>query len=626
MSSYFENGGEKALNVPGMGVSVHYELPLEERFTHGMNDWSQEPRLTVRELSMLRVMDAITDKPDWNKKVFNDDIVKKWRDEALTLPLISGRAWEWCLAELQDKAAFLEQHGFVLTLESGSRCAKADTLIDDGMQAELVRAVQPLLDKVEKDWHPGSGEKVLNLVHPSLFPLMYGRTYVMEFGQVDLQDCISSCGQGDLVAVDDDLVEAQYWGRSNAQLWSSRFQWLPCEVKFTCAQGKNVRIASYINNLHPAHHQDLYGAIEKMIGISIPLWNEVLIKDKQGRSPPRIQTFGGEMDPPDLPEWVSTLVRKPSQPGYQDSVQRVREYLEQSENLELEITDDDDENDEFESGEWEETGNLRGALEWKLRCIQKVVHPEPSVAYTYEDWKAGKTNASVMPSTGWSSSGHGKHTYYTIALEDEFRSCGLQIIVKLAGIELNPDKPDYEGGNWHLEGMLNEHIVATSIYYYDVSNTTESRIRFRQEAQLDDMGMNYAQDEHRPLCEIFGTDSLRDEPAVQELGSVTTPHGRLLCFPNTLQHKVEPFSLADKTRPGHRRFLVLWLVDPNYRIASTANVPPQQHQWWKPHGLNPVLEQSGLPPELQDMVREETAEWPIGLKQAKELRLELMQD
>ena len=39
---------------------------------------------------------------------------------------------------------------------------------------------------------------------------------------------------------------------------------------------------------------------------------------------------------------------------------------------------------------------------------------------------------------------------------DEFL-CGkktMQVIVKLANIELTPDKPDYAGGTWHVEGQL----------------------------------------------------------------------------------------------------------------------------------------------------------------------------
>ncbi|KAF9335664.1 hypothetical protein BGZ91_010407 [Linnemannia elongata] len=50
----------------------------------------------------------------------------------------------------------------------------------------------------------------------------------------------------------------------------------------------------------------------------------------------------------------------------------------------------------------------------------------------------------------------------------------LQVIVKLANIELTPDNPKYEGGTWHVEGMANENIVATGIYYYYTDNITES--------------------------------------------------------------------------------------------------------------------------------------------------------
>ena len=39
-------------------------------------------------------------------------------------------------------------------------------------------------------------------------------------------------------------------------------------------------------------------------------------------------------------------------------------------------------------------------------------------------------------------------------LRKDFSANGLQIIVKLANIELTPEKPEYEGGTWHVEGQL----------------------------------------------------------------------------------------------------------------------------------------------------------------------------
>lgn len=79
---------------------------------------------------------------------------------------------------------------------------------------------------------------------------------------------------------------------------------------------------------------------------------------------------------------------------------------------------------------------------------------------------------------------------------------------------------------------------------------------------------------------FYGTDFQNNGACVQNYGTVDTRPGRLLAFPNVLQHRVSGFKLADPTKPGHRRFIALWLVDPHVRILSTANVPPQQRQWW----------------------------------------------
>lgn len=40
--------------------------------------------LPVREVAMMILMDRLSDKPNWDEKVFNEDIVAKWRQEALT--------------------------------------------------------------------------------------------------------------------------------------------------------------------------------------------------------------------------------------------------------------------------------------------------------------------------------------------------------------------------------------------------------------------------------------------------------------------------------------------------------------------------------------------------------------
>jgi hypothetical protein len=303
----FHNGGGP-LKVPGFGHAVDLELDVVKRwrhgfgdlqseymrFRHGVNDFQNEI-LVVRELSMLALMDAITEKPRWQEKIFDETIVEKWRTEAIAMPLISTSAWEWCLRELRDKTVFLAEHGFIKTLDTGSACAKADSLIDVGLRDELLAAVKPLLDVEEsaKDWHPNCNEQVLNLVHPSLFPLVYGRTQVLQEGLVGLSDCTESCGKGTVVPKPTvgQPKAPHNWSPSSEEMvrFSTRFQWLPAEVAFT-GSGVHVEFTSYINNLHPGRHAELYSVISKVVSKAIPMWNEVLVRG-EGRVPARIRTW-----------------------------------------------------------------------------------------------------------------------------------------------------------------------------------------------------------------------------------------------------------------------------------------------------------------------------------------------
>jgi septum formation topological specificity factor MinE len=120
------------------------------------------------------------------------------------------------------------------------------------------------------------------------------------------------------------------------------------------------------------------------------------------------------------------------------------------------------------------------------------------------------------------------------------------------------------------------------------------------------------------------------------------------------QHRVSPFRLVDPTKPGHRRFIALWLVDPNFRIISTANVPPQQMNWWTgsvfgdtqeareqarsklPSDVVTWLHEQSpadvpqLPRELMDMVSEYVTtdynEMPMSEEEARHHRKELMEE
>ena len=104
-----------------------------------------------------------------------------------------------------------------------------------------------------------------------------------------------------------------------------------------------------------------------------------------------------------------------------------------------------------------------------------------------------------------------------------------------------------------------------------------------------------------------------------------TSEGRLLAFPNVVEHRVSSFQLADPAKPGHQKILALFLVDPYLRILSTANVPPQQKSWWAENIYNDE-KLSSLPIEVLNHIIDYVPEFPISLEEAKEIRLELMEE
>ena len=310
------------------------------------------------------------------------------------------------------------------TLDLDAAIIKSDTAISSELKEALRIGAAPLEDIPDrlKDWHPGSDGKVLDLVHPSLFPLIYGRSRVLPSGIVELQNCASYIGKGEIASLPDDTEISvdrsgailDTWGGTDPKFWSKSFQWLPCDVKFA---GENVKITSYINNLHPALHPKLYSVIEKFIAKSIPLWNLALSSTHAGREV-RI--------PHDYTDYDYPRGRSPPK----------------------EIQDD-----------WD-TQNA-----W-TRANRVLQRPEPR---DYESYQRPVNDQ--------------------VDLQKEFGEQGLQVIVKLANIELTPEKPTYDGGSWHVEGQLNERICATALYYYDSKNIADNSLAFRHRTDEEEFEM-----------------------------------------------------------------------------------------------------------------------------------------
>ncbi|KAH6839436.1 hypothetical protein B0I37DRAFT_400043 [Chaetomium sp. MPI-CAGE-AT-0009] len=569
--------------------------------------------LQVREVAMLLLMDRLTDKANWEKKVFDDTIVAKWRHEALTqdetamyegivdekdvaMPertrIINEATFNYCIAELKCKAAHFEETGLVLTLNSSqgraeypcfNTAVKADSLVDNELQQGLKAAFEKLRveQAAEPDWHPKSDDMVQDLVHPSMYPFVYGESKFIAEEAVGVVDAVQRwSGKGETVQP---LLEGHEEGASSIDrdYWSEHYQWLPANLAFQ--DDGSVRFTSYINNLHPQKHTETYRLVERLIDTAIPAWEHVL----SGRAITPWSNAPERLQPP--PE-----VDEDNEDDVWEELNHILIAEYEAENGPIEYHADELPCDDDEWEDDEERG-LTGAelkeeaiqlLKWRKIRDPRLMEPLEFKPYTY---KVEQT------------------------LRDRFKDTGLQVIVKMASIELTPEKPDFPMGSWHIEGQMNEHIVATALYYLDSENVTPSELSFRMATSPEQNGLRSRVRQHMYTVyeHIYGTGLSYDENSetVQTYGSVATPEGRLLAFPNVFQHRVSSFSLQDRTKPGHRRFIALWLVDPLLRIVSTANVPPQQFDWWAEAVFGSEVKTAGeMPPEMFQLLLEQGAD------------------
>lgn len=138
----------------------------------------------------------------------------------------------------------------------------------------MLAAAAPLenVPDSEKDWHPGSDGLVLDLVHPSLYPIVYGR----------------SISQGSDFAPAAVLAAPEF-DESDFKFASEKFQWLPSDF-LVDNDGKVTLISPYINNVHPTQHGDLYSVISEILQSAIPIFEPVLSDLLRPLLPMRIAT------------------------------------------------------------------------------------------------------------------------------------------------------------------------------------------------------------------------------------------------------------------------------------------------------------------------------------------------
>ena len=517
---------------------------------------------------------------------------------------------DWMIDELQFKSIIYEHTGAV-GLYNGD-ITKSDINVSEEMRLKLVEGIKRLQEAPPelRFFNPGTNYTQEDLIPIAFCCLVYGRTRVLKDKLIGVDEALSHAGQGDVIPVPEDTGitrEDMAW-RVAAQAdvtsrpYSRQFQLLPCEMNMK--DDGRWHITSYVNNLHPVKYHDIYGLIEDVFNMVIPQLNATLtpLKDML-HSRARITYKKAEYYP--VPKEVEEQM---PQPGEKEAQVEFEDRLHR----------------------------------WRMQNY-KAIQPDCGkfIPWAVPRWMMANVPLDMATPIRLENE---------VDLNNEYTKRGLQVVVRIFNVELTPESPRFESG-WHGAGQIvrlsapppfntlnpvdmkhssnnnqNDHICASAFYTVSLDNVNTPVMAFRHIAEIASL----AEVEHEPndttwLKQVFGLDI--GDPAVQESGKILCYEGRMVTFPSTIQHRYEAIELADKTKPGSAKALSFFLVDPNIRVTSTANVPPQRLDWAfegadaaELEGLNESLDKLSM--GFQD--RRENL--PFSMNEAKRLHAQVFKE
>ncbi|KAJ8326068.1 hypothetical protein O5D80_005431 [Batrachochytrium dendrobatidis] len=462
----------------------------------GMAGYVLRDARTLVEMRYIQYLQSILCKPMWWIDITNQHIVEQWRVDSLDQN-ISPSTFNLALEQL---GVFVKQlvcngsDGFG-TIVPGP--VELTYILDNGIPDNVYTRLMTNVSDIEHGSNHNTGQMVHNLIDASMYSVVYGQTMIAPLSIRLKYTTMVPCD----ILLSTRLVSDTPIIEGNSKFISSKFQCLPSE--FRVEQDGSVTINSYINNLNPIWHRDMYKCIAKIFKCFVPMFESLF----------------RTMDP-----MFKYIDIHNGTDGYESPSQSDRDDMESD-----------------------------------TQVTRPVYVP-------------------TLPEHFESS--------YESAKPVSLRGRNLQVIVKLTNIQLTPSKPKYDEGDWHIEGPINESIVATGLYYYDVENITTPKLDYRVAVNRFD---ERASDMY--WKDVYGIDE--ESPRNQYIGSLEVSNGRCAVYPNRYQHKEQSFELADPTQPGHCKILTFFVVNPSCRIVSTAHVAPQQPQW-----CNSSLDKAHVPPEL----------------------------
>jgi hypothetical protein len=202
---------------------------------------------------------------------------------------------KWVIDECRWRAFLFKKLGLTLVFDA---IIKSDAVISSQVHDKLKVLALPL----EETRVMGQSFNSQKIVDPARHPLAYGVTRVIQNEVINMDHCLKSIGRGvplslheaDPLAAPEEINQRakttpEFTGPTQppprVDPWGSppelppyrwcdeKFQLIPCDLSL---HQDRWRITSYVNDLHPAHHRELYTVIEEIINQCVQPWNECL--------------------------------------------------------------------------------------------------------------------------------------------------------------------------------------------------------------------------------------------------------------------------------------------------------------------------------------------------------------
>lgn len=236
---------QRGWTVPGFGLPLRWPEMLSRRwqplFQPDENtlllsalDGSENPKFcyTQRELTMLALINELTDMRKWDRSIFDPDFTFEWKSQKLLTGQDITRAMlDWCVEEVKYYIHDFIPSRIIPSLDGG--VIKSDDCVDQLLITDVQRAAASLRRAATKGTGTSPGA-VIDILDPYLFPFAFEKTRVIRGGYIAPQECISSSGQGEPVRrpSDDECVEHERAKYPNKHAYSNHSQWLPFDITF----------------------------------------------------------------------------------------------------------------------------------------------------------------------------------------------------------------------------------------------------------------------------------------------------------------------------------------------------------------------------------------------------------